>query len=342
MKTQQETNLAVRAGGTTARCGGEAPTRLLGLLAGLVLLLAAQSAAADTVAVTGGWAYENGLLVDDGASVNDEIHTGPGTSAIDVGNYSAGSGEVIAFTVGHVPTLETGISWTGSNDDAIEFPFDDLYTAKVTFWIVQGPFADGQSKATQACTRTEQLWTDERQGVGFHDVSFVDATACPDASPYREFDCDAEKEGVKTDVGYEADSVNVYLVNTVDYGDGPLSRAGCWRSNGSQDVVAIGWDASDDLLAHEIGHAFLGGDAAHTDTDELASHFDSKNVMQSSSNSRSFLTEGQTFRAAFNTGSLINSVFGRTGGTRSCSVSSTDTDDQDCPAVQTRIWADED
>jgi hypothetical protein len=98
----------------------------------------------------------------------------------------------------------------------------------------------------------------------------------------------------------------------------------------------MGRNASDHLFSHEIGHAFSLG---HVNA--LTMFFDTTNVMHNASNNRNFLTEGQTFRAVVNTGSVINGVYNARPGliTRNCG-NSTDTTVADCPAVQKRIWAD--
>ena len=61
--------------------------------------------------------------------------------------------------------------------------------------------------------------------------------------------------------------------------------------------------------------------------------------MHSASNSRQYLTEGQTFRAHLRPNSAINQVFGLRPGlsTRNCDR---DTLTLDCPAITKRLWAD--
>ena len=141
--------------------------------------------AADTVRVTGGDGFEDGVLVDgtaSGAVHNDDRATGPDGSAISVGPFDAGPGEIIAYTVGHAPTLSTP-TWTGGND-TISFPFDIKYRVKFRIWVVQGPFTDGQTKALNACIRTSQIWRDERQGVSFSAFDITDATGNPNAAAF--------------------------------------------------------------------------------------------------------------------------------------------------------------
>lgn len=285
----------------------------------------------DTIRVTGGSGSEIGLLTDGtagGGIHNDDRATGADGTSITVGPFDAGSGDVIAYTVGHAPTLTT-VTWTSSND-AITFAFEPKYRVKFKVWVINGPFTDGQTKAVNACIKTSQIWRDERQGTSFSVFDIVDATGNANAGNYTAFDC-SKVANMKTDIGFDNAAVNVYWVNTVDFGSGAATSNGVWCGG---NVVAMGWNVLDHLFSHEIGHAFS---LEHVNS--LTTFFDTTNVMHNASNSRSFLTEGQTFRAVVNSGSVVNSLGGRTTTTRTCG-NSTATNDAPCPAVQKRIWAD--
>lgn len=289
---------------------------------------------ADSVTVTGGDGFENGLLIDGtqaGTFHNDDSATGPDGSAITVGPYDAGPGEAIAYTTGHAPTLNTPINWTAANN-AVAFPFDPKYHVNFRIWVVQGPFADGQTRAVNACIRTSQIWRDERQGIGFSAFQISDATANATAPDYAAFTC-AKAADMTTDIGFDTNAVNVYYVDTVDFGSGAATTNGVWC--GGAGIVAMGRNTSDHLFSHEIGHAY---DLQHVNT--ITTFFDTTNVMHNASNDRAFLTEGQAFRAVFNPASVINSIGDRTGATRTCGGTSTSTTDATCPALQKRIWAD--
>ena len=287
--------------------------------------------AADTVRITGGSGYEDGVLVDgtsSGVFHNDDRATGSDGSAIAVSSFSAGPGEVVGYSVGHAPTLNAP-NWTAAGD-TVTFVFDPKYKVKFKIWVVQGPFADGQTKAINACIRTSQIWRDERQGTSFSVFDITDATGSANAASYAAFDC-GKVASMKTDVGFDAGAVNVYWVNTVDVGSGAATSNGVWCGG---NVGAMGWNTLDHLFSHEIGHAF-----ALDHVNSLTTFFDTTNVMHNASNFRAFLTEGETFRAVVNSGSVVNTLGGRTGTTRSCGLS-TSTTDPACPAVQKRIWAD--
>src|SRR6267142_6815286 len=127
-------------------------------------LLFAAGCGGDTVQVSGGDGSEDGVLLDGTAAGNPHIYdraTGADGAAIAVGPYDASPGEVIAYTVGHAPAINTPTAWT-SSDDNITFGFGPKYRVRFQNWIVQGPFATGQTRAVNACIRTSQIWRDER------------------------------------------------------------------------------------------------------------------------------------------------------------------------------------
>ena len=99
--------------------------------------------------------------------------------------------------------------------------------------------------------------------------------------------------------------------------------------------VRVKEDGADHLLPHEIGHAL---DLLHPPNSVLA-FFNAQNVMTAASNSRSFLTEGQVFRAHFDPGSAVNDIFMARAGLpmANCQPSP---ETPECPALQRRIWAD--
>lgn len=297
-------------------------------------LLTSAGCTGDRVIVTGGDGIPEGVLVDgtaSGTAHNDDRATGTGGgAAIGVGPYDTGNVEVIAYTQGHAPTLHSAGNWSAADDD-VTFAFDSKHRVPFRVWIVKGTFADGQTKAVNACIRTSQIWRDERQGLSFQTFQISDATGDPDAASFVEFTC-AKAADIKNDIGFDANAVNVYYVNTVDFGSGALTSNGVWC--GGEGIVAMGWNTSDHLFSHEIGHAYQ---LDHVNGD--VSFFDTTNVMHNASNNRQYLAEGQTFRAAFHPSSVANTLGTRTGPTRTCNHS-TSTTNATCPAVQKRIWAD--
>ena len=308
--------------------------RTFTLLAVCSLGLAACGGGGDQVTITGGDGEEIGILADgsqSGTVHNDDRYTGPDGAAIAVGPYEASAGEVIAYTSGHAPTLYTPVNWTDGGDD-VNRAIDPRYRVRFKVWIVKGPFADGQTKAVNACIRTSQIWRDERQGTTFQVFDITDATGDADAATFLAFTC-AQAADIKTQIGFDNNAVNTYWVNTVDFGTGPATSNGVWCGG---NVLAMGWNTSDHLFSHEIGHAFT---LDHVN--DLATHFDTTNVAHNASNDRRYLTEGQTLRSVYTSSSAINTIGTRAGQpTRNCASLSTATDNVQCPAVQKRIWAD--
>lgn len=319
------------AGGRIER-GERSPRRTAALASLATLGLLWVAGCGDRVTASGGDGAEIGLLIDGssyGSAHNDDRATGPNGTAISVGPYDSGPGEVIAYTQGHAPTLHPSIAWTPSAD-SVTVPFDRRYLLPFKVWVLRSPFADGQAKAWNGRLRTEQIWTDERQGLGVGSFLVVDATAAQHASDYLAFSC-SKASGIKSDIGFDPSAINVYLVDTVDFGSGAVSTNGVWCGSG---VLALGWNGSDHLFTHEVGHA-LG--LAHIDN--FATSFDGTNVMHPASNDRKYLTEGQTFRAVTRPDSVVATLGGRSGMTRLC-TNSTSTSNTTCPPVDKRIWAD--
>ncbi|MGH9929113.1 MAG: hypothetical protein ACREA9_07790 [Pyrinomonadaceae bacterium] len=299
----------------------------------LVLLSVISAGCADKVHPTNGGTGENGVLVDGTKSAsfqNDQRFTGTAGNDIGVGQFTT-TGEVIGYTNEHPPTLLPNVAWT-SGDDTANLNFENKYRVPFFVWIVKGPFAAQQGVAINACVKTSQIWGDERQGIGFSTFTITDATANANAANFFAFTC-GQVANIKSQIGFNAGGVNIYYVDTVDFGSGAATTNGVWCGG---NVVAMGRNASDHLFSHEIGHAF-----SLDHVNSLTTFFDTTNVMHNASNNRNFLTEGQTFRAVVNSGSVINNAYNARPGlvTRNCG-NSTDTTIPDCPPVQKRIWAD--
>lgn len=296
--------------------------------------LSCVSCSNDKVHPTNDSSGENGILVDGikgGTTLNDDRFTGPAANDIVVGAYTASSGEVIGYTTHRPPTLVPNLNWIDGGE-TVNLPFQNKYLVPFYVWIVKGPFNTQRTLAISACDKTSQIWTDERQGIGFSLFQITDATADSDATSFHAFTC-AKATDIKTKIGFNSGGINIYYVDTVDFGSGAATSNGVWCGG---NVVAMGQNTSDHLFSHEIGHGFA---LDHTNT--LTTFFDTTNVMHNASNNRNFLTEGQTFRAVVNSGSAINGTYNARPGlvTRNCG-NSTSTTDASCPAVQKRIWAD--
>lgn len=276
--------------------------------------------------------YENGVLVDGqfgGVFQNNNTFTS-NLHVIPTGSVSSGvSNEVVLFTNRRAVTVVQNAGWTNGNSDVVDVNIEREIAIDVKVWIVQGPFNTQKQNALDAYATTESIWEDERMGLRFNKFEIVDATGDADAKNYLDFTC-ANRVGIETDIGKTNGIINIYYVNRVDGGTGRGNAC-----NIGSDFVAMGSSTGDELLSHEIGH-----DLALTHIDGQAG-YDQTNVMHSASNTRQYLTEGQTFRAhlipasALNDANIYNARTGKP--TRNCAQG---TCNNTCVCNNKRIWAD--
>jgi len=309
----------------------------------LGLLAFASIHAGDVIRAHNTSTTDIGALVDGikaSSAVNDE-----GYVSLDLGSFfnalfpivpldnfvdAAGANEIIGFAHRRPPVLVETIPWTAVNN-TVNVVFEDEYHIPVTVWIVQGPFDSVAAAAANGNVSSSMIWAEERQGIAFSSFDIIDATNYPDAAQFVDFHC-SEALDMRSLIGHTPGVVNIYYVNTVDFGTGPSTTNGVWCS--VADIIAMGRYTSGPLLCHEIGHAFALG---HTNSDPA--HFDATNVMDHSSSVRRYLTEAQTFRAVFRDGSAINRIYDVRSGevTRDCPHS---TSSLVCPVIYKRLWDD--
>lgn len=304
-----------------------------GLAIGAFLTISFLTGCSDTVNVANGSGQPAGLMVDGQDSsgpFNDRGFVST-ASAIGVGALSSSpqSNEVAGFTNDRPPKY-LSTPWT-SGGDTFNLDFRPVIGIPVTVWIVKGPFAAQRQHAIEACIRTSAIWHNERMGVIFTPFNIIDATADPEAPSHYAFPNgdagDVVWKPLRDDIGFVAGRLNIHWVDTVNGGTGTG-----WSNFGAQ--IAMGKNTGDELLSHEIGHAFS---LTHVDGD---ANFNGENIMHSASNTRQFATEGQLFRAHLNPASILNAVYNARPGelTRFCNYSNTAT--FPCPAIQKRLWAD--
>jgi hypothetical protein len=290
------------------------------------------SGCGDQLNIGNGSGADVGILLDgqdSAGAVNDRGFVTV-AAALGVGKISSGaaSNEVIGFTSQRPPRY-LATAWTTSNDS---FPvaFNPRIEVPVTVWIIKGPFNAQRDHAIEACIRTSAIWRDERMGVEFSTFQVIDATGDPQAANHFAFPNgdvgDTVWKPLRDDIGFTAGRINIYWVDTVN----GATTSG-WSNFGAQ--IAMGRNTGDELLSHEIGHAFS---LTHTDGN---ANFDVNNVMASASNTRQFLTEGQLFRAHLNPTSGLNALYNARPGelTRSCSFGDAT---PICPSIFRRLWAD--
>jgi hypothetical protein len=296
------------------------------------VIMCAPSSGTATLAFVAGSGAPDGALVSDGSSTAAAAYQGfvTATTSVNVGTRS-GAGEAIAFTRDRPVALQPALWATAFGNQTVTVPFTNAFDTAVTIWVVAVPFVTTQQTALTLWQTAQQIFTDERLGVHVP-VEIVDATGNAKAATYAAFTCGTANVGVtsiQADIGARPGRINVYLVGLVD---GSTSRGNACAIGGG--FVAIASGSGAELLAHELGHDF-----GLEHIDDLTNAFGPTNVMHSASNSRQFLTEGQTFRAHLRPASAINQVFGLRPGlpTRNCDR---DTLTLDCPAIQKRLWDD--
>ena len=291
----------------------------------------------DTISITNDAGAEVGLLIDGTrlgfGVVNDDVvlTSAPVVSVGQLHSASPGSNEVIGFTRERPPQRVDAPWSTGT--DAVAVNFAARIGIGVTVWIVHGPFAQQRDHAIDARIITEAIWDVERMGVHFSHYQILDATADPEAPDNYAFpngDLNpAAWTKLRNDIGFVNDQLNIYWVDTVD---GNTTNG--WSNFGAQ--VAMGRNSGDELLVHEVGHAF---GLEHINT---VPGFDDTNIMFPFSNSREFATEGQVFRAHLDPGSVINSVYNSRPGEiqRACPMATAASATASCLAIAKRMWAD--
>jgi len=281
-----------------------------------------------------------GVLVDgqeNGSVVNDRGHVAGGSGDVEVNVAFLSSAaapnrnEAIGFGEDR-STRRLAAPWTDSGDD-FDLELGNRISVPVTVWIVQGPFGDQFDHAVDACIQTSVIWDAERVGIRFSAFDVKDATADPDIDDAIRNSTGGDSrnwDDFSDDIGFDEGRINIYWINTVD----GLTTQG-WSDFGAR--IVMGKNTGDELLAHEIGHAFS---LRHPDAcTNVNANFDQTNLMWPCSSIREFVAEGQIFRAHFNATSSINNLYGKRPGqpTVGCGDSN---QTPECPTLERRLWAD--
>jgi hypothetical protein len=273
-------------------------------------------------------ARPNGVLLTDGFSTTYRGFTTP-TDSVNVGRHFGG-GEAIGFSE-YRPAAHRNVLWlTLFGNQPVDIDLRDQIRVPMTFWVLTTPFS--RDRADDFWFAMQTTYWPERLGLLFTPYQVRDASTNTNAARYRAFTCgnnNANMNGLRNDIGFDAGRVNVYIVDSVD---GSTSRGNACEIGGA--FVAIAGTAGVDLMSHEVGH-----NMALTHIDDLTGNFNVTNVMHSASSSRQFLTEGQLFRAHLQPRSAINAVYGVRPGqiTRDCPRND---NNRTCPAIEKRLWAD--
>src|SRR5262249_46969980 len=152
--------------------------------------------------------------------------------------------EVAAFTNGRAVAIQTPVAWT-SGADTVKLNFTGPIRIDVSVWVVSGDYAQQHNLAIQMQLAATTIWENERMGVEFRAFDFHDATTNSAAANVSEFDqfgisCDGERQFMQTQIGKDADRINVYMVHTVK---GDLGQAeACGFGTGFVVIGSAGGD----------------------------------------------------------------------------------------------------
>jgi hypothetical protein len=277
-----------------------------------------------------------GLLVDGasattGARVEDQTSIGQGNGnsvTIPVGKLR-GSGsstnEILAFSVDRAPSYFS-TPWTGGVD-SYGGALDPPVNIPLTIWVMHGSFATEAPIVASRFAMASALYRNERTGIWFSSLDIRDATMNPNTQRLLAVNDNVRIDDMMNSIGAVPGRVNVYWVTAVNGGTGSgVQWAGV-------PAAAVGHDATGNVIAHELGHAFV---LEHVDG---MTGYGTTNVMQSQGGSKAFFTEGQTFRMHFHPSSALHFAYGARPWLpmRACSR---DTTSAICPANLKRIWAD--
>ena len=283
---------------------------------------------------------DTGILIDGErtAPINDEGFVGSGNGSLDfeVGyiELATAPGDnnwVIGFGAGLAPTY-LNTPWTTS-EDRFDMTMAEPIDISLTIWIMQGPYMDQLLHAADAIAMTDAIWQAERAGFRIATVVFNDATADPDSTFWmlNSISLTRNWNDYSTLIGSDSGRINIYWINTVG-----LSQTTGLSDFGSR--ILMGKNTGDELLAHEIGHAFNLQHPSPCRTPNV--NFDATNVMWPCSNTRAFLSEGQIFRAHFDAASATNNVYAARPATQPTTNCPSLVGNNVCPILERRLWAD--
>ena len=224
-------------------------------------------------------------------------------------------GAAIVFADNRPPFTVVDVDWK-DGPTTIDVTLPDPIGVPIKFWIVNSDNSNGLTPTNigrAAVILANQIYSQERQGIVLTLNSVEDKTT---VLPDLQFTCSLadpnDPNNIQTVIGHQPGMINVYYVAAVDRNEGiqgMLSTNGVWcGGTRAFDVIAIGIEASDDLLVHELGHAFSLG---HVGSSSWTSYFDGTSVMHEAPPcnqatgkwecGRKYLTEGQTYRQVTNT-----------------------------------------
>jgi hypothetical protein len=225
------------------------------------------------------------------------IFSPPGPRVL-VPSTTSGSSVVLGFSADH-PCCKQYAGWTASRG-TVSLAFDAAYFIPVKAWVIHRTAAvvsriNGDVMYTNTALEQERTGLQIRCDI----VQLYDATDEPADLGCPDF------ETLQRHGDVDPDALNVYYLegNSV----GPENGAYCPGELGTNPpVIVMNADAGPDLLLHELSHHFHG--PVHAE-DIGGANMDEKNYMSGSSDTRQYITEGQTALAQFCSSSCLNAYF---------------------------------
>ena len=215
------------------------------------------------------------------------------TDSLRLPPFAASWNEVAVFAPGRAPVM-TKVDWT-SRRDTVRIEFPEMIRLPLTVWVVQPPFDSTMKLVNMHIEGVAQTW-EALAGIGLGDIRIVDATGFPEAHRFQGTGIPNCSPGVELFIGRDAGRLNMYYLGSAAIGEIIPSAAYC--GGGWMESYPLAWQRSNVLLAHEMGHGFMG---LHHETVP-------DNIMHFRGDGRG-LTPGQRFVAHYWNQSILNTMF---------------------------------
>ena len=259
------------------------------------------------------------LIVNDGkrsglaTCLDDQLLNSTGT--VSTGHNMINKGtcneEIIVFSLDDAMGMNEAPNWTATNGETRNVTLGAPYVMTLNIYIMNGTFNNTRTRAQNDVARANQLYNSSRCGIQFV-ANYIDATTDPQTAGLMNVGC-GSSANFRTDIGFTANTLNIY------YNGDPAARG--WEcGNPPTNIILIASYATNETLAHEIGHALTLVHTNNLNNDGLAGDdFPATNVMWGGGVNRNSFTEGQCFRCNIRANSSLIAYGVSAVTTRNCS-----------------------